>query len=303
VQVLKKRGADFIKVYSKLPRDAYLAIADEAKKEGLVFAGHVPEAVSAVEASDAGQKSFEHFYGIFVACSNDEENLRKEEVDAMKAFDNVEARALMRRTWDKAIDNYSEAKAKALYAHLAKNGTWQDPTLTVLRAVASLDDEKFTSDPRVKYMPAYIRSGWKPAVTPEASASMKRVYRQSISVATAMHRAGVPFLAGTDVTNPYCFPGFSLHDELALLVDECKFTPLEALACATCNPARFLGMEKDLGTVTKGKLADLVLLDANPLDDIKNTQKIAAVVAGGKLITKAELQKMLDDVGAGVGGK
>jgi imidazolonepropionase-like amidohydrolase len=303
VQSLKKRGADFIKVYTKLPRAAYLAIADEAKKVGLPFAGHVPEAVSAAEASDAGQKSFEHLYGIFLACSTDEENLRKEEVDAMAKLDNTAIRPLMGRIQIKALDTYSEEKAKALFARLVKNGTWQDPTLTVLRAFASMDDEQFTKDPRVKYMPAYIRSGWKPFLPPGAIPSVKRIYRQTTTTATAMHRAGVPFLAGTDVTNPYCFPGFSLHDELALLVDECKFTPLEALACATCNPAKFLGMEKDLGTVEKGKLADLVLLDANPLDDIKNTQKIAAVVAAGKLIRKAELQKMLDDVEAAAGGK
>src|SRR5262249_3106714 len=94
----------------------------------------------------------------------------------------------------------------------------------------------------------------------------------------------------------YCFPGFSLHDELALLVNECKFTPMEALQCATRNPAKFLGKDKDLGTIEKGKIADLVLLEANPLEDIRNTTKIAGVVAGGRLLSKAELAKMLKEV-------
>jgi imidazolonepropionase-like amidohydrolase len=102
----------------------------------------------------------------------------------------------------------------------------------------------------------------------------------------------VGLLAGTDVSNPYCMPGFSLHDELVLLVIG-RLTPLEALQAATLNPARFLGKEKDYGTVEEGKLADLVLLDGNPLEDIHNTQKIRAVILGGTLMTRAELDAML----------
>ena len=98
----------------------------------------------------------------------------------------------------------------------------------------------------------------------------------------AMRRAGVQFLAGTDTLNPFCFPGFSLHDELALLV-EAGLTPMEAMQAATINPAVFMGKSSSLGTIEKGKIADLVLLDANPLDDIGNTKRIAAVVVGGKL--------------------
>src|SRR5262249_51093051 len=161
----------------------------------------------------------------------------------------------------KALDTYSEEKAKSLFAEFVKNGTWQDPTLTVLRSLASLDDEKFTSDPRVKYMPVYLRAGWNPKSGPgkppaETRANMKRLYQNAPRLVTAMHQAGVQFLAGTDVTNPYCFPGFSLHDELALLVSEAKFTPLEALQCATLKPSQFLGLKRDLGTVGKDKIAD-----------------------------------------------
>ena len=285
VQSLKKRGADFIKVYTKLPRPAYLAIVDEAKKQGLPFVGHVPESVSAAEASDLGQKSMEHLYGILLACSTEEDKLRKDVVDAMTKLDIKEIRPFMGRIHSKALETYSEKKAQALFANFVKNGTWQTPTLTVLRALVSLDDEKFTNDPRLKYMPAYLRSSWPkadPSKPPsEPAASRKRPYESLVPFVIAMHKAGVKFLAGTDVTNPYCFPGFSLHDELALLVSDCKFTPLEALQCATINPAIFLGMEKDLGTVDKGKIADLVLLDANPLENITNTQKVAGVFTAG----------------------
>ncbi len=108
-----------------------------------------------------------------------------------------------------------------------------------------------------------------------------------------MNRAGVRFLAGTDTGNPYCFPGFSLHDELALLV-EAGLTPLEALQAATVNAAEFLGVKETLGTIEKGKSADLVLLDANPLEDIRNTQKINAVILNGRLFDRQALDQMLD---------
>jgi imidazolonepropionase-like amidohydrolase len=187
VQSLKKRGADFVKVYSKLPRPAFLAIAAEARKEGLPFAGHVPESVGAAEASDLGMCSMEHLYGIPLACSADEDKLRKDEVDAMARLDNPAVRVLMARTAVKAFDSHSEEKARALFARFVKNGTWQVPTLTVLRVLASLDDERLARDPRVKYVPGYIRSGWTakagdPSRTPETAADRKRVYRKSCEV-------------------------------------------------------------------------------------------------------------------------
>jgi imidazolonepropionase-like amidohydrolase len=112
-----------------------------------------------------------------------------------------------------------------------------------------------------------------------------------------MHRAGVKVLAGTDTPNAYCFPGFSVHDELELFV-KTGFTPLEALQTATLNPARYLNLSGSFGTIEKGKTADLVLLDANPLENIGNTRKIAGVVVNGRYLQKETLQKMLTDVEA-----
>jgi imidazolonepropionase-like amidohydrolase len=298
VRALKQQGADFVKVYTKLPRDAYLAIADEAKKQGLSFAGHVPESVSAAEASDLGQKSIEHVTGIALACSEQEDKLRREEVEAMAKADNAAVVALMRRTQARAADSYNEKKAQALYARFVRNRTWQVPTLTVLRAMGSLGDPRFTADGRVKYMSTYIRSFWDRKLPPDVAAVLKQGYKRATRTVRAMHQAGVPLLAGTDVTNPYVFPGFSLHDELALLVSEGGLTPLEALQAATRNPARFLGMENDLGAVQQGKLADLVLLQADPLKDITNTRKIAAVVVNGKLLSREALDSMLAEIEA-----
>jgi imidazolonepropionase-like amidohydrolase len=299
VRSLKKRGADFIKVHSKLPREAYFAIADEAKKQGLPFAGHVPESVSGGEAADAGQKSIEHLTGLWISCSTAEQTLRKETTDALRSSPPGDLVPLI-RVWLKPLDSYSEPKAQVLYQRFVKNHTWQTPTLVLARALSSLDDPHFTTDPRVKYMPAFVRSFWdlkspQNQTLVKYMAGLKRSYKRSVEEVGKMHRAGVEILEGTDTPFPFCFPGFSVHDELTLLV-EAGLTPMEALQSATRNPAHYLGRLADLGTVEKGKLADLVLLDADPLAEIKNTQHIAAVIVRGKLLRQDTLRKMLADL-------
>ena len=126
------------------------------------------------------------------------------------------------------------------------------------------------------------------------NARAKQAFQKDLEIVRTMRKAGVPILAGTDTGNPFCFPGFSLHEELALLVIA-GLTPVEALRSATLNPAKFLGLEKTLGTIEVGKIADLVLLGANPLEDIRNTQRINAVVSNGRLFDRKALDKLLAD--------
>jgi imidazolonepropionase-like amidohydrolase len=260
----KHDGADFVKVYSRLPRAAYFAIADEAKKQGIPFEGHVPDSVSVEEASASGQKSIEHLTGVLSACS----------IQGI----------------------YSPVKAAAVFTEFKTNRTWQCPTLTVLRLSAA--DPSIVTDVRLKYMPSEVRSYWSSFNnqftnrTPETAAFGKKTFQKNLEIVGAMEHAGVGVLAGTDTGNPYCFPGFSLHDELGWLV-QAGLTPMEAIQAATRNAARFMDRENELGTIQPGKLADLVLLDANPLDDIANTRKIAAVVYGGRLFPKSLLDEML----------
>ena len=306
VSKARLEGADFIKVYSRLTREAYFAIADETKKQGIPFAGHIPQSVTVAEASDAGQKSIEHLTGVLTACSSREEELRKESELRGQAIPNP---ANIRQSTRSMLESFNAEKAASLFARFKRNQNWQCPTLTVLRSTASLDDPALRDDPRLKYMPPSIRLQWDPTKdfrfknrTAEDFDLSRLVFKKQVEVVGAMRRAGVEFLAGTDALNPYCFPGFSLHDELVLLVSA-GLTPMEALQAATVNPARYLGREKELGTVEKGKLADLVLLDANPLEDIRNTQKINAVMFGGRLITKSELQETFATVEAAANRK
>ena len=299
VLTVKEMGSDFIKVYSMLPRDAYFAIADEAKRQDMVFAGHVSEFVSAGEASDAGQRSIEHLTGVLVACSAKEEELRKENEARLRA-DGLHGDTMILEQ-SRALDSFDAKQAAALFARFKRNGTWMCPTLTVLRAVAFIGDADFRNDPRLKYIQSFLRKQfWEDGYgfssrTAEDNARARKVFQKQLEVVGMMKRAGVDFIAGSDTSNPYVFPGFSLHDELALLV-QAGFTPMEALEAATRDPARYLGRLDSVGTIEKGKIADLVLLDANPLAEIGNTRKINAVVVGGTLITRPELDKMLADV-------
>jgi imidazolonepropionase-like amidohydrolase len=287
VDQLKHRGVDFIKLQSLIPADAVMAIADEARKEELPFEGHVPDAVRAADMSAAGMHSFEHLIGIFEGSSP------------------AEAEFLTgTKTEAKFLSTYDPARAEALAAILAKNQTWQCPTLVWERGGNLVDVTDYSKDPRAKYVPAYWKDvTWK-KMSEDVKASFgtddlatrRKFLDKELEVVQMLHKAGVPFLAGTD-TPPgvYIFPGFSLHEELQRFV-AAGFTPLEALQTATINPARFFGMEDQLGTVAMGKMADLVLLDANPLADIGNTQKIAAVIVNGRYFSRNDVQKILQKV-------
>jgi len=304
VNKARQDGADFIKIYTRLTRDAFFAIADETRKLGIPFAGHIPQSVTVAEASEAGQKSIEHLTGILTACSSREEELRKELASATSANPSQFSSARFRQISQSTLETFNAEKASALFALLKRNHTWQCPTLTVLRSGAFLADPGFREDARLKYMPSSVRTQWDPTKdfrfrnrTEEDNRLSRMGFRKQMEIIRPMRQAGVEFIAGTDVLNPYCFPGFSLHDELALLV-EAGLTPLEALQAATINAARYQSKEKELGTVEKGKLADLVLLDSNPLDKITNTQKINAILMNGKLISKAEIERMLQSIEA-----
>jgi imidazolonepropionase-like amidohydrolase len=303
VRSLKKMGADCVKPHDRVPRDAYLALIDEAKRAGLPVMGHVPNEVPLAEASDAGQRSIEHLGGIFDACSS-----AAAEIERMKSApppkDPSEFPRRIAARGTLAIDTYSPELCGRLFVRFVRNGTWQVPTLATTYGRTFIDDLSRRDDPRLRYIPKDQREGWKPENdffarfrTPEYVAYQKRYWAETLKVVGAMHRAGVPILAGTDLSLGYVYPGFSLHDELAFLV-EAGLSPLEALKAATIGPARFLGLEGTLGTVEAGKTADLVLLDADPLADIQNTRRISGVVVNGRWLGPEELKEMLDRAAA-----
>ena len=297
VDAIENQGYDFVKVYSSLGRETYFAIAAEAKKDEIPFAGHVPGVITASEASDAGQKSMEHLLGISLACSGREEQLRVSSGSATNTPDSYFAQ-------EKAeLDSFDDAKAAALFAQFKKNGTWQVPTLVVMRNAALYGDAEYlralSSSPRARYLPLALKMMWKlgfrlsPKLSPENLAISRRYFRWELQVVGEMQRAGVGILVGTDTPNPYVYPGFGLQDELELLV-EAGLTPMRAMQAATHNAAEYLGLLDSMGTIEEGKIADLDLLDANPLEDIRNTQRLHAVILGGRLIPKSGLEALLN---------
>jgi Amidohydrolase family len=301
VQSLKRMGADFVKVYDGVPRDAYFAIARESKRLQLPFAGHVPVDISDVEASNAGQRSIEHGVDFLPTSEYEKNKLPPSDYfqEAMRTKNFSLIPEGIAKEGNAKLDHFSQQRTEELYKTFIKNDTYLTPTRVVDHALTFIDDISKHDDPRLQYVPASMREGWKPENgyltkyrTPAYIAFRKRAYDMTTKQMLVAHRLGVRFLAGTDVSAAYTYPGFSLHDELGLFV-ESGFTPLEALRTATVNPARFLGLSSSTGTIAVGKAADLVVLDANPLDDISNTRRISAVLVHGKLLQRRDLDGLL----------
>ncbi len=261
VRKAKQAGADFIKVHDRLSRESYFALVDEAKRLGLPVAGHTPVSMTPEEVSQAGQKSIEHLSGMLPAESD-------------------------------------PATATKWFAVLKRNQTWPCPTLIMQHNFARLNDSSLSDDLRLKYVKRSWIEGWSKFTADakhwpaEEAAKRNETIRKVDALVSAMQKAGVGILAGTDSTNPFVLPGFGLHDELALLV-KAGLTPMEALRTATYNPAKVLGLTGSLGTVEKGKLADLVMLDGNPNGNISNVKMIAAVIINGRYLLRESLDEML----------
>jgi imidazolonepropionase-like amidohydrolase len=287
VREIKRRGGDFVKVYTRLDHATFLAIADEANTLGIPFAGHVPTSARVAEASALGQRSMEHFGYVERDCSKTDRSIAD--------WDAVRASGVGQ--YDRhVLAEYDPARCRALFDTIAKNHNWMTVDL-ILRA-PSLEEPRWTQSPHLRYIPASIRADWDasrpPGGRPEEQVQ-RRQGRERLKAAmvSAAREAGVPILAGTDLGNPYLVPGFSLHENLELMVRDAGFSPAQALRAATIEPAKYLGMQASAGSVAVGKLADLVLLERNPLADIRNTQAIAAVVQNGRYLDRPALDALL----------
>jgi imidazolonepropionase-like amidohydrolase len=270
VRDAKTEGYEFIKLYTQLNRETYVAIVDEAYKQGLKTIGHIP--------NDFQGKLEQAFVPHFGMVAHAEEFSKH-----AKDFSNQEARR---------------------FAMLAKeNGTWLSPTLITMAWIAnqthSLDSLKAL--PALQYVHPLLQSKWLTAnnynrnTTPERAAYLDKLVKFHFQIVRVFKEAGVPIVAGTDAGTSGVVGGFSLHDELELL-QEAGLTPEEALASATRLSAIWLGLDSEIGAIEAGKLADLILLDANPLDNVKNIRRISGVLVNGRWLDKAKLKAMLADL-------
>lgn len=291
---LDNMDVDFIKVLSRVPRDAYFALLERARKYYIPVAGHVPSSVSLMEAINARQKSVEHMSGVLLACSKREDRLRNRMLLAVEKKD-WNAYADLRA---EVLDTFNSKKGAEAFEQMALYDVREVPTLGMLRRSMYADADELAASSYVQYIPAAIKKEWT-----DPRLDRKKVSARTLELANAeyeklrdlvpiMRKAGVMMMAGTDTGDPYTFPGYDLQRELELLVGA-GLSPLEALRSATLEPARYLDTTLSMGSVDAGKDADLVLLDADPLKDIRNTQKIAGVVVGGVYLPKLQLNAML----------
>jgi hypothetical protein len=281
VDSLVRLGVDFVKVHSQLTRDTYFAIARRARQRGIPFAGLVPRVVGSADASDSGQRSIEHLLAIPAPCTP------------------AESIALRPRfTIQSALGRCSSQDLGRLYARFVRNKTWVTPTFVAQYEVATWPNRALPGDSLAQYLPDSLRRYVAdifpmPDSVPLGANSVGRaMFAKRLAQVATMRRAGVRVLAGTDAPLRNSPPGFGLHEELVLLARG-GLSPLEIIRAATLEPAQYLGMRDSLGTVARGRLADLVLLDANPLLDIRNTRRIAAVVANGRLYDADAREKLL----------
>ncbi|MEN3333247.1 MAG: hypothetical protein V7641_2612 [Blastocatellia bacterium] len=321
VRQLKTQGVDFIKVQAALTLTLWRAVLDEARRLNIPVAGHIPERISAFDVARSTQRSIEHISpvlpgdaGVLLACSGKEAELRAEmlEIERLAEQPNADQQALRKRyraLQSQMISTTDVQKCAPLLSLFVKQGTVAVPTMIFGRQFAPLDANDLPKDEALACVPHSLRVRWenrRNAViknsAPEDFAFRRQMFEKSLALVGMMHRAGVRLLAGTDALDGYVVPGLSLHQELALMV-EAGLTPLEALQAATIHAARFLGKDKELGTIVVGKLADLVLLDASPLGDIHNTQKISAVISNGRWLDRQALDAMLVKVEAAASQK
>jgi imidazolonepropionase-like amidohydrolase len=289
----RDRGVDFLKPYTMVPREGYFELAREADAAGMYLAGHLPLAVTALEAIAAGQRSIEHAFLFIWDCYPGMPELRQAD-DPRKVF-TTELRTAM-------IDGHDAAQCSELHRRMADAGTAFVPTHTTRKLDAFAIDEAFRSDQRLRYIPGPLRRMWLSDANNMArrageggQQSYLDFYRFGIEQTGIAHRAGVTVLAGTDSPDSFAFPGSSLHDELDHL-SAAGLSPVDALRSATLEPARFLGLEGRAGTIRPGARADIVLLRANPLADIGGVREIETVILAGAVYRRDDLDRLLEGV-------
>ena len=295
----KASGVEFVKIHNELTRDAYFAIAEEARQQGLYLTGHMPTGVSLAELSDSGMRSIEHFSGFLEGCSTREDELLRLALEAQSLPPAERGRANV-RIQRLAVESFSAGRCRALAERFVKNQTWLSPTFMPGGGMRADRDRGAAA---ARYIPAALRARWikaaegarPPAPSPDQQAVGKLVEAKQREIVGIMKEAGVQFVIGTDTGRPWRMTGFNMHEALEETV-RAGLTPMEAITAATASSARLLRRDGQWGTIEPNKLADLVLLDANPLDQIGNTRRINAVVINGRLLDRQALDAMLAEL-------
>ena len=282
----KARGLDALKVYNRLPRPAYLRLVQEAKRLEMRVVGHLPKAVTLDEAVAVGQVSFEHARLFPQHCFASAAAWRRGELNGM-------APTLLAEL---VVREHDPATCDRSFAAMRKAGAWFVPTHVTREEDARASDSSFINDPRLAWLDPLSHWAYRDDLAATAAShpgkrgqlALRRYFEHGLKLTGKAYRAGLPVLVGTDSG----VGGFRYHDEMALLV-RAGLSPAEVLKAATIDAARYALADARFGTITLGKRADLVLLDANPLTDIGNTRRIRAVLVDGRLYDRKRLDAQL----------
>jgi len=303
VDDLDAMGVDLLKAYEMLSPEQFIVIAKRAREKGLILTGHVPLSMDVISASNAGLNSMEHLRNLEMSTASNSEELLALRRKLLAAGKMDQGGILRSRIHEaqrmEAISKKDEAMTDQVLAVLAKNKTWQCPTLALSTAGVRRPFAREEWKETFKYFPDAIEEKWKSGLKDyletEITESRKVYADWAFEIMNKINKAGVGILAGTDCPIFFLTPGYSLHEELVLLVKS-GLTNTEAIASATLGPAKYFGMEKDLGTIDEGKYADLLILRKNPLEAIEHTKSIDAVIKAGKVYDRKTLDEMLSNL-------
>ena len=286
VRKLAEAGVDQIKVYSLLKKPVYEAAIAEAHRLGLRVTGHIPLQVSLDEAIAAGQDCVEHFTGF------DREIAR---FTGWRPPEDADSPWIGFAAWG-AYPEVTKEQLRDLGRRLKAAGMYQCPTIVVMRGIGRTSDpETANEDPRLAYVPSGTRSFWSGSRYQKMSTHWGAAVTHMQAMVGQLHRAGVPLMIGTDLANPYVFAGFSVHEEMELF-QEAGIPPVDVLRAATIVPAKFCGVDDELGTIETGKVASLVLVKGNPLDDVRNLSRIEGVFVRGRYFNSTQRLDLLKEV-------
>lgn len=307
LQFVKRHEIDFLKPYDALSLGAYRALISQARKAGLSLSGHIPRQVSVTEAVESGQATVEHAQSLTWACAPGPDGRRRSYYlgDPARRFERNPAYPGFASFVSEAVDLYEPDACKGLLHAMAERGVSYVPTLVTRRFDALASFREYREDPLLAYIDAKTRRGWTAdaenyaGLAPDVRVGLHRFLLHAMKITGEAYRAGVPILVGSDSPDSYIFPGFSYHLEMEMLA-EAGLPPLAVLQSATVGAARFMKSDKDYGTIAPGKVADIVVLDADPLSDIRNVRKIRGVFVAGTYADRAELDAMLSNVRAEV---
>jgi imidazolonepropionase-like amidohydrolase len=276
-------GVDMIKVYSTLDRDAFLAILDEAQKHGLKVVGHVPDSIYIEEAAGAGLASMEHWFGFEKVIAR----LLGEPVKLTYSGMGSQADYLTR------LDEVDLSALQAVYQRLRDSGLTIVPTVVTYRNYPDLDAVDFGNIEGYEYLSPSVTAYWKSQMAGQDKIDAA-IWQNWAEIVKGLNQAGVPLMVGTDLMVPGIIPGYAVHDEM-LIWQDVGIPAADILRSATLVPAQFMGLGDRLGSIDEGKTASMVLVQGNPLDDIRNARKIESVFLRGKYFNRQDLDALLSE--------